>query len=44
MIEDAIFIDFEDVFQEEPKVLVVKHNEFIDGLEKLGEGVFEPYL
>lgn len=44
MIEDAIFIDLEDIFQEESEVLVVKYNQLIDRLEKLGEGVLKPHL
>lgn len=44
MIEDAILIDLEDIFQEEPEVLVVQYNQLIDGLEKLSEGVLEPNL
>lgn len=44
MIENAIFIDLEHIFQEQSEVLVVKHNQLIDGLEKLSEGVLEPHL
>lgn len=37
MIEDAIFIDLKHIFQEEPEVLVVKHDELVDGPEELSE-------
>lgn len=37
MIEDAIFVDLEDILEEESEIIVVKDYQLVDGAEELGE-------
>lgn len=44
MIENTIFVDLEDILQEEAEVIIIKHNKLIDKLEKLRKGALQPPL
>lgn len=42
VIEDAVFIYFEDIFQKQSEIRVVEDDEFVDRFEEYGERIVEP--
>ena len=43
MIQDAIFVNLENIFKKQSEILIIKNYQVIDRFEKLDEGVVEPF-